>query len=114
MGWEQRGSQQYYYKKEREGSRVKSVYVGRGEIAHTVAEIQSSSSLLERVARNIKPAEVVKREKAEAALQQAMEMIDLITEAVLLTSGFHTHHRQWRRKRFPIGSKPRRCLLPAA
>ena len=36
MGWERRGSREYYYKKEREGSRVKSVYVGSGEIAHMV------------------------------------------------------------------------------
>jgi hypothetical protein len=27
-----------YLKEEREGSRVKSVYVGRGEIAHTVLQ----------------------------------------------------------------------------
>jgi len=51
MGWEQRGNNQYYYRKEREGSRVKSVYVGRGEIAHMISEIQSSSPVLERLAR---------------------------------------------------------------
>ena len=104
MGWEQRGSQQYYYKKEREGSRVKSVYVGRGEIAHMVAQLQSSSPLLERFARTMKSPHQVQQEKAEAALEQASDLIELITEASLLAAGFHTHKRQWRRKRDVRGS----------
>ena len=66
MGWEQRGNNSYYYKKEREGSRVKSVYVGRGEIAHMVAQIQSTSPLLDKLARTMKSPEVIKAEKAEA------------------------------------------------
>jgi len=49
MGWERRGNNQYYYKKEREGSRVKSVYVGCGEIAHMVSEIQSGAPLLDEL-----------------------------------------------------------------
>jgi hypothetical protein len=47
MGWEQRGNNSYYYKKEREGSRVKSVYVGRGEVAHMISQFESSSADLE-------------------------------------------------------------------
>jgi hypothetical protein len=99
MGWEQRGNNSYYYKKEREGSRVKSVYVGRGEIAHMVAQIQESSPLHERLASTIKSAEVVKQEKAEAAIGEATNLIQLITQAALLSAGFHTHRRQWRQKR---------------
>jgi hypothetical protein len=99
MGWEQRGNNQYYYKKEREGSRVKSVYVGRGEIAYMVSELQSSSPLLERIARTVKSPDLVKSEKADATLKQASDLIQLITQATLLTAGFHTHRRQWRKKR---------------
>ena len=99
MGWEQRGNHQYYYRKERDGSRVKSVYLGSGEIAHVVSQIQSSSPLLERFARTLKSPEVVGEEKAEAAMEQALGLIQLITQATLLGAGFHTHKRQWRRKR---------------
>jgi hypothetical protein len=99
MGWEQRGNNRYFYRKEREGSRVKSVYVGRGEIAHMVAQLQSSSPLLERFARAMKSPQQVQQEKAEAALEQASDLIELITEASLLAAGFHTHKRQWRRMR---------------
>ena len=99
MGWEKRGSNEYYYRKEREGSRVKSVYVGRGEMADMISQIQSSSPLLERLARTMKSPAVVKQEKAEAALEQALDLTHLVTQAALITAGFHTHHRQWRLKR---------------
>jgi hypothetical protein len=79
MGWEQRGSNQYYSKKEREGSRVKSVYVGRGEIARMISEIQSSSPLLQRLARTIKTPETVKQEKADSALEKVTDLVRLIT-----------------------------------
>jgi hypothetical protein len=99
MGWEQRGKNQYYYRKEREGSRVKSTYAGRGEIAHMIAQIQESSPLLERLARTIKSPEVVKQDKAEAAIEEVNNLVHLLTQAALLSAGFHTHRRQWRRKR---------------
>jgi hypothetical protein len=99
MGWEQRGNNSYYYKKERDGSRVKSVYVGRGEIAHMVAQLQSSSPLLERFARSIKSPQQLEQEKAEAALDQLSGLIEVITQASLIAAGFHTHKRQWRKMR---------------
>jgi hypothetical protein len=78
---------------------VKSVYVGRGEIAHMISELQASSPLLERLAQTMKSPEVMKMEKAEAALDKATELIKLTTQAALLAAGFHTHRRQWRKKR---------------
>jgi hypothetical protein len=98
MGWENRSGRLYYYRKEREGSRVKSVYVGRGEIAHMVSQFQKSSAIVERLTR-AQTIESFESQKAEAALSQAVELIQLFTHATLLTAGFHTHHRQWRRKR---------------
>ncbi len=97
MGWEQRGTNRYYYRKEREGSRVKSVYVRRGEIAHMVAQFQESSAIVERLTR-AQTIESFESQKAEAALSQAVELFQLFTQATLLTAVFNTHHRQWRRK----------------
>jgi hypothetical protein len=95
MGWEKRGSYEYYYRKEREGSRVKSTYLGRGEIAKMVSQIQSSSPVIEKLARSREPNDI-KAESAELLFEQVTQ---LLTEAALLTAGFHSHHRQWRRKR---------------
>lgn len=99
MGWEKRGNNSYYYKKERDGLRVKSVYVGSGEVAHMISKLQSSSRQIERFARYMKSSEQLKFEEAQAAIEQASELIQLTTQAALLTAGFHTHKRQWRRKR---------------
>jgi hypothetical protein len=96
MGWEQRGNHSYYYRKEREGSRVKSVYVGRGEIANMISQFQSGSSLIEQLARQTSTANQVSVDKAVLVFEQA---IQLVTQAALLAAGFHKHHRQWRRKR---------------
>ena len=51
MGWEQRGANSYYYRKERLGPCVKSTYVGRGEMAHMISKFESSSAELERLMR---------------------------------------------------------------
>ena len=99
MGWEQRGTNSYYYKKERDGSKVKSVYVGRGEVAHMVSKLQSSSAELEKLMQAKKSIEANELERVEATLDRAIELTQLFTEATLLTAGFHTHRRQWRRKR---------------
>ena len=99
MGWEKRGNHSYYYRKERHGSRVKSTYVGRGEMAHMISKFESSSAEIEKLLRAKKAIEDQELEKIEATIDRAAELVQLFTEASLLTAGFHTHRRQWRRKR---------------
>ena len=78
---------------------MKSVYVGRGEIAHMVSKLQSSSAELEKLMRAKRTIEANELERVEDALDRAIELTQLFTQATLLAAGFHTHHRQWRRKR---------------
>ena len=99
MGWEQRGKNSYYYKKERDGSRVRSVYVGRGEVAQMISKLQASSTDLEKLMKAQKSLETHEFQRAEVALDRAVEFTQLFTQAALLSAGFHTHKRQWRRKR---------------
>ena len=75
MGWEQRGTNSYYYKKERTGSSVKSVYVGRGDVAQMVSKLQSSSSDLEKLMRTKKAIEANELERAEATLDRAIDSL---------------------------------------
>lgn len=49
--------------------------------------------------RSVKSSEGIKSKKAEAALEQARDVVQLVTQATLLTAGFHTHKRQWRKRR---------------
>src|ERR1041385_8158915 len=86
MGWEQRGANSYYYKKERDGSRVKSVYVGRGEVAQLISKLQGSSNDLENLMRAKKSIETHELLRAEVTLDRAVELIQLFTQAELLTA----------------------------
>lgn len=98
MGWEQRGNHQYYYRKERHGAHVRSVYVGRGQMARMVSEFQTTSGLFDKViGRTDSGLEQLKEQDADIA--HVCGLIQSITQASLLAAGFHTHKRQWRKKR---------------
>jgi hypothetical protein len=99
MAWEKRGNGSYYYSKQREGSRVRSVYVGRSEAALLIScenrvhrqqceEMRASTSAEREVSRSI-----------DEELEKLHAACDALTAATLLTAGFHTHNRQWRKKR---------------
>jgi hypothetical protein len=108
MGWERRSANEYYYRKERDGSRVKSIYVGRGEIAHMVSDLQSTSGLFERALSIAYPAQTEQPKDQDAKVEHACRLIDSITQASLLAAGFHMHRRQWRKKRYGHNAKESR------
>ena len=99
MGWEQRGAYKYYYRKERQGSRVKSVYVGRGAIANMVSDLQTTSGALEKAIRMAYASEHEQMKQQDEAIEQTCVLVDSITKASLLAAGFHLHRRQWRKLR---------------
>ena len=61
-----------------------------------ISQFQSGSSLIEQLARQTKAANDDSLDSPVLVFEQA---IKLLTQAALLAAGFHTHHRQWRRKR---------------
>src|SRR5688500_7915873 len=81
MGWEQTGNHEYYYRKQREGSRVRSIYVGRGEIAHMISNFESHSTELEKLLTVRKSIEETETEKAKTALDRAVALVQLFTQA---------------------------------
>lgn len=99
MGWEQRGNQSYFYRKERTEGSVRSVYVGHGEFAVLIVQFEAMKRE-ERVAQQV---EQRQERRGVAALDQTIDRLaqlsTTLTEAVLLTAGFHQHKRQWRKKR---------------
>ena len=96
MAWE-RG---YYYRVRKQNGRVVREYVGHGESAALIAEMDA----LEREEREEKR-DAERRERAgEQALvdqlDQLDDMADLAARAALLAAGFHKHHRgEWRKRR---------------
>ncbi len=96
MGWEKRGRREYYYCKEREGGRVRSVYVGGGETARLVAQLDAMKSDEREGERILARMERERWHEQEAELDALAELMDAVATGVLLAAGYHMHKRQWR------------------
>ena len=99
MALETRKGRLYYYRKEREGSRVRSVYVGSGNIARGCALLDSLGHAEAEEKREARRREREADEIAEAEIAAVGVICETLTTAALLAAGFHTHKREWRRKR---------------
>ena len=99
MGWEKRGRSSYYYRKERNGAHVRSVYVGRGEIAR----LEESLLEVKQKKRRVEVSRLADHRAALEALDMDLDAMSLlastIVEAVMISAGFHQHKRQWRKRR---------------
>ncbi len=102
MGWETRNGRKYYYRKVREGGKVRSVYIGSDQAAAWQAE----SQLRARRKRDVRVLSRWLVPQARLALDQfdrevtlACEMIHRVTEVVLRDAGYHWHKGEWRRNR---------------
>ena len=99
MGWERRGSGQYYYRKIRRGGRVVSEYVGSGEFAILTALLDEEQRA-ER--QEQQEAERRRREEADQIDHELARMDDtlrLLTTIMLEQAGYHRHKGQWRKQR---------------
>lgn len=99
MAWETRGNNSYFYQKERIGGKVKSVYVGSGEVTVLIDQCEK----LRRHEKNIERADKKHRkdlsDKIDEQLNELSELNKCLVDALFLANGFHQHKRQWRKKR---------------
>ena len=103
MGIERRGNNLYFYDKERNGDKVRSVYSGKGETALILNQMRLWKKDEEDYEKQRKNSETMRERQTENELDEAVETIceigQMLTDAFLLTNGFHQHKRQWRKKR---------------
>jgi hypothetical protein len=99
MGWEERRGRSYYYRKERVGDRVRSVYVGGGATASFLARFDTLDRMEAQANRAAEATAIRDMAAPDEELDALGEVIRQITAARLLADGFHRHKRQWRRKR---------------
>ena len=104
MGWETRGGREYYYRKERDGQRVRSVYIGTGETARLLAQFDVLLNDERESERAQIRRERAQWEKHDAEIDSLCALIETLTTGALLAAGFHTHKRQWRRTRYERGN----------
>jgi hypothetical protein len=99
MGWENRNGKSYYYRKERKGGRVRSVYVGSGETARLIAQLDDLHSEEREDKRALARIERERWQEQDRELDRVCALIKNFTTGALLAAGFHTHKRQWRRRK---------------
>jgi hypothetical protein len=99
MGWEGRGGSRYYYRKERDGAHVRSVYVGRGEIARLEAALLALRQAERPIQGSRLAADTAPLEAFDRDLDAISGLASKIVEAVMISAGFHQHKRQWRKRR---------------
>jgi FMN-dependent NADH-azoreductase len=100
MGFERRGNGTYYYKKEREGDKVVSRYVGSGEMAFLMSQWDQIKAYEEEEKRLEKKREREMADRFDSELNEFEKTMENLVAAYLLTNGYHqTSSREWRKKR---------------
>ena len=103
MALERRGNNYYRYKKKRVGTRVISEYRGGGHLAELMqlldqADRKEANLEKETIARSIE-AEKQKHAEIDQIIDSFSEEAKALETALFLINGYHTHERQWRKKR---------------
>ena len=94
MAWESRRGAVYYYRKQRRGGRVVSVYAGTGEAAEAVAAQDAAAQLHRDRLRGM--------QAEEQALDQELDKLAGLTRdlaaGLALVGGYYSHKGQWRKR----------------
>jgi hypothetical protein len=100
MGWERRGKKAYFYRKQRQGRRVVSTYIGAGA-AGAAESLAASGRRAEREsALTARRVERERQEEVDRASQEWSAAVALAAEVVLLAAGYRRRGRgPWRRSR---------------
>jgi len=94
MAWEERNGNRYYYRKERVGKTVRSVYVGKGHFAELVEEAFMEAAL--------EKARTKKEQDEWQELEALQRQLKIEIRSLLESHGLHRPSRKpWRRKRVP-------------
>ncbi len=99
MAIEYRNGTPYYYRKIREGKKVKSQYVAGGALAYMVAELDQQ----ERFIKESNKAEEREEQAFHKQIEEEILFLEQITNDLFtrlaMENGYHKPKRQWRKKR---------------
>jgi hypothetical protein len=99
MGWKTINGRRYYYKSERVGGKVRSRYLGAGEFASIMAQIDASERLEQAAERGAEREQTEEASEEERAITQWFDDVQAAADAAMTEVGFHKHRGQWRRRR---------------
>lgn len=98
MAWETHGSNRYYYRKQREGKRVISQYIGRGALAEAAANLDALDRQRQVIEREAWKETKQYHLEIDAMIDEFAGYVKAMTKAELLLAGCYTHKRQWRKR----------------
>jgi hypothetical protein len=96
MGLERRGNGMYYYRKERRGKHVVSVYAGRGGFGVMVAALDKERREERERKRHAEHQARFQVEEQDRQLKEIGITLSALVRANLIANGCHTHKGQWR------------------
>ena len=99
MGWKTLNGRRYFYKSEREGRRVRSVYCGAGEAGQIMALTIQLDRDDREAERRERQAEREESDAEERAISDWFDGVQAAADAAMIAAGFHKHKGQWRRRR---------------
>lgn len=100
MGWEMRNGRLYYYQKVREGGKVISRYLGRGELAVLIGQFEANSHSVLTAARSFREHEQERAKAKEAELAAYYAEVEAVFQGAMIEAGYHRHKRgEWRKRR---------------
>lgn len=96
---ETRGRRAYYYRKKRQGSRVRSIYAGSGPLAILALKHDTEERQRRQAERNAMRASMETETIIDRRLAEAESKVKAIVRAALKAAGYHQHKGTWRKKR---------------
>jgi hypothetical protein len=99
MGWKRTGNHSYFYRSRREGGRVVSEYIGRGEVTSLCTQLDQIDRQERDERRAEEQAEREAAEREEREIAAWFDGIEAVAVGAMLAAGFHKHHGQRRRRR---------------
>jgi hypothetical protein len=101
LAWETRKRGGRYYTRSRQvGDRVVREYIGTGLAGERAATEDAARRAQRGVAAEVRRAEQERLTDLDATLTAFDAALETLTRAVLMTAGYHRHHRgEWRKQR---------------
>src|SRR4051794_32248833 len=100
MGIKHRAGRAYFYESVREGGRVLSRYVGRGDLAVACAIIDRRRREEAAARREALEADVERMRHEDAGVAELYDRVEAVARATLEAAGYRQHDRgAWRKQR---------------
>jgi hypothetical protein len=97
MAWASFKNSKRYYRKVREGKKVRSIYLGNGEEAHAAAKAVEEAAKQRMTLREIK----MQDKSLDDRISSAVRECSALTANSLKTAGFYQYQREWKIKKPP-------------